>query len=276
MESKTSNVELIDKFIENEHKSKRFTILSVGLFMLMALLVLFFAFKLNSTTKKLGLTEAQLKIANDSLFAMNNQLMADTSSKDRTSREYAHQYDSLKEAFEMLAQLFNKSQADQFNNDTAAAKEQLNKISNELFNTRSKKSVDLIKDVVLRPQDLKKVNNDPLVFIQYMPDFVNKVGRLVPVLQKYGFKVQPQQQITDFTFNPEVKYFYPEDSDKAKEILKLVNNSNPFFQDNPAVLTLLKTKAPYHQVEVWIGQYQANDERKYLYQVQKNLQQIKN
>ena len=276
MESKTSNVELIDKFIENEHKSKRFTILSVGLFMLMALLVLFFAFKLNSTTKKLGLTEAQLKIANDSLFAMNNQLMADTSSKDRTSREYAHQYDSLKEAFEMLAQLFNKSQADQFNNDTAAAKEQLNKISNELFNTRSKKSVDLIKDVVLRPQDLKKVNNDPLVFIQYMPDFVNKVGRLVPVLQKYGFKVQPQQQITDFTFNPEVKYFYPEDSDKAKEILKLVNNSNPFFQDHPAVLTPLKTKTPYHQVEVWIGQYQANDERKYLYQVQKNLQQIKN
>ena len=230
MESKTSNVELIDKFIENEHKSKRFTILSVGLFMLMALLVLFFAFKLNSTNKRLGLTEAQLKIANDSLFAMNNQLMADTSSKDRTSREYAHQYDSLKEAFEMLAQLFNKSQADQFNNDTAAAKEQLNKISNELFNTRSKKSVDLIKDVVLRPQDLKKVNNDPLVFIQYMPDFVNKVGRLVEVLQKYGFKVQPQQQITDFTFNPEVKYFYPEDEDKAKEILKLVNNSNPFFK----------------------------------------------
>ena len=276
MESKTSNVELIDKFIENEHKSKRFTILSVGLFMLMALLVLFFAFKLNSTNKRLGVTEAQLKIANDSLFAMNNQLMADTSSKDRTSREYAHQYDSLKEAFEMLAQLFNKSQADQFNNDTAAAKEQLNKISNELFNTRSKKSVELIKDVVLRPQDLKKVNTDPLVFIQYMPDFVNKVGRLVPVLQKYGFKVQPQQQINDFTFNPEVKYFYPEDEDKAKEILKLVNNSNPFFQDHPAVLTLLKTKAPYHQVEVWIGQYQANDERKYLYQVQKNLQQIKN
>ena len=276
MESTTSNVELIDKFIENEHKSKRWTMLSVSLFTLLALLVLVLAYYLNTTQQQLDIAKSDLEKAYDSLFSLNSQLKADTSSKDRTSREYAHQYDSLKEAFDMLAQLFNKSQTEQFNNDSTAAKEQLNKISNELFSTRSKKSVDIIKDVVLNPQDLKKVNNDLLVFIQYMPDFVNKVGRLVPVLQKYDFKVQPQQPVTDFTFNPEVKYFYPEDENKARKILELVNNSNPFFKEHPAVLTQLKTKAPYHQVEVWIGQYQANDARKYLLRIQKNTEQLKN
>ena len=72
MESTTSNVELIDKFIENEHKSKRWTMLSVSLFTLLALLVLVLAYYLNTTQQQLNIAQSDLEKAYDSLFSLNS------------------------------------------------------------------------------------------------------------------------------------------------------------------------------------------------------------
>ncbi|HMC99805.1 MAG TPA: hypothetical protein VKH37_06625, partial [Ferruginibacter sp.] len=71
METTKSNVELIDNFIENERKSKTWTILIVTLFVLLAGLVLMFAYKLQRTTQKLDITRDSLRIA----YALKDSLV---------------------------------------------------------------------------------------------------------------------------------------------------------------------------------------------------------
>ena len=264
MENKTSNIELIDKFIENEHKSKVWTIVSVSLFLLMAALVLLFAFKLQKVNKKLDVAESDLEKAyakQDSLISILQQRAVST---DRNSDDLASKYDSLKQAYDVMALLFNKTQSDYYQNNSGKATEQLNKITAEVLPRPNIKLVENVKQSILDPQKLKTVTGDFLVFLQCMPGFEDRASKLLPLLKRKNYKAQPVQTINDFTFDSGVKYFYDDDKQSAYDIAAIINGSDPYFKDHPATVKKLNLKSSYHQIEVWVGQYEKQDAKQFL------------
>ncbi len=264
MDNKTSNIELIDKFIDNERRSKMWTIISVSLFLLMAALVLLFAFKLQSANKKLDVAESDLEKAyakQDSLISILQQRAIST---DRNSDNLASRYDSLKQAFDVMALLFNKSQTDYYKNNKAEANQQLDKLTAEVVPKQDAKLIQNVKQAILDPKKIEKTTGDFLVFLQCMPAFKDKAANLEPLLKSKKYRTQPVQVINDFTFDPGVKYFHDDDMQAANDIAAIVNSSDPYFKQHPAKAVKLSMKSSYHQIEVWIGAYQQQDAQQFL------------
>ena len=109
MDDGVKKIDMLDQFISNEKKSKRFTVISISALSLLGLLVFFFAFKLNETNEKhnrqLTSKNDSLNVANTTLDSLRNSLAQVNLSLERNSNNY----DSLKNAFDTLAFLFNNS-----------------------------------------------------------------------------------------------------------------------------------------------------------------------
>jgi len=94
MSTDHKNIDLLQRFIENEKNAKRWTIMSVSLFCLLAFAIIFLAGKLKKEQKeneslKLALAQATLIKAdstNEALASQNNKLASSNA-----------QYDSLQE-----------------------------------------------------------------------------------------------------------------------------------------------------------------------------------
>jgi|GEM_PF-1724100 len=261
MEKPNSNVELIDRFIDNERKSKAWTIFTVVLFSLMACLVLFFAVKLKSTNKQLDITKDSLEIAYDKQDSLIAILQAHTHSADRNADNCSVMYDSLKKDYDAMAQLFNKTQDLLYKNNTIQATENLRKISLDLKIDR--KVTEQVAKVVVEPKLTSKNSEDFLVFMQCMPGYEDKTDKVSQLLKR-SYKVQPKQVIKDFAFDPGVKYYKDDDAADAQKIAATINASDPFFKDHPMVAKKLTLKTSYHQVEVWIGIYKKQDPKQFL------------
>lgn len=252
MESKSSNIEIIDKFIENEHKSRLWTILSVSLFLLMAVLVLFLTRRLNKTASDRDKAYTQV----DSL---NSVLKANDTLLKKYNAEWERKCDSLQKALQLTTELFNKSQTQIYQDDTVAARANLVNITNQLFPHKDSKEMELIRNAVIQPQLLQKQKGDFLLFVQFMPEYGDQAAKTISLFKSKGYRLQPSQPIKNLSFNSVVKYFSDDDKADALKILSLVNNSDPFFSSHPATLEKLDIKSPYHQVEVWVGKYEETD-----------------
>ncbi len=261
METSKSNVELIDKFIDNERKSKAWTIFTVVLFSVMAGLVLFFAFKLRSTNKELDITKDSLQIAYDRQDSLISMLKVQSHSSDRNADNCSVMYDSLKKEYDVMALLFNKSQEQFFNHDTEKANAELNRISTEA--KTDPKVTERVTRTITQTKTIPKPVGDFLVFMQCMPGYEDKTEKISQLLRR-TYKVQPKQIIGDFTFNPGVKYYKDDDAASAEKIAAIINASDPFFKEHPAVAKKLDLKTSYHQVEVWIGEFQRQDPKQFL------------
>lgn len=261
METPNSNVELIEKFIDNERKSKAWTVFTVVLFSLMACMVLFFAVKLRSTNKQLDITKDSLEIAYDRQDSLIAVLQAHTHSADRNADNCSMMYDSLKKDYDAMAQLFNKTQDQLYKNNTAQAAEGLRKISQDL--KIDSKVTEQVAKVVVEPTLATKSSGDFLVFMQCMPGYEDKTDKAAQLLKRM-YKVQPKQVIRDFAFDPGVKYYKDDDANDAQKIAAAINGSDPFFKAHPITAKKLTLKTSYHQVEVWIGVYQKQDPKQFL------------
>jgi hypothetical protein len=260
METSNSNVELIDKFIDNERKSKAWTAFTVILFSLMACMVLFFAVKLRSTNKQLDITKDSLELAYDKQDSLISMLQVQTHSSDRNADNCSVMYDSLKRDYDAMAQLFNKTQDQLYKNNTAQATEGLRKISQDL--KIDSKVTEQVAKVVVEPK-LTTRSGDFLVFMQCMPGYEAKTDKISQLLKR-TYKVQPKQVIKDFAFDPGVKYYRDDDANDAAKISAAINASDPFFKDHPVTAKRLTLKTSYHQVEVWIGMYHKQDPKQFL------------
>ncbi len=232
MKDSTKNIELLDRFMANEKKSKWWTTINIGIFCLLGLSIFFLAYKLKKSNAELDKALAQLDKSNVSL-------QQDSISLTKTVTKTEGNYDSLKRVLDtVLMVLKNKN---------------LPVSSN-------------IKSVITpgRPQE----HRDPVytVFLQCMPGFEKLMPPLVKELKAEKYKVPKWEIVEKIAFDPAIKYFYEEDANEAKKIAGLINKSSEFFQKNPVKLQKVNLKSPKRQIEIWVGEYQRKDVQQLIQQ----------
>src|SRR5688572_29987891 len=67
MEDATKKIELLDRFMANEKKSKMWTTINIGIFCLLGLSIFFLAYELNKTNANYKVLNVQLEKTQDSL-----------------------------------------------------------------------------------------------------------------------------------------------------------------------------------------------------------------
>ena len=225
MKDATKNIELLDRFMANEKKSKLWTVINISIFCLLGLSIFFLAYELKKSNAELDKALAQLDKNNASL-------QQDSISLTKTVTKTEGNYDSLKKVLDtVLMVLKNKN---------------LPVSSN-------------IKNVITHERPAE--NRDPVytVFMQCMPGFERLMPPLVKDLKAKKYKVPKWEVVEQIAFDPAIKYFYEEDAGEAKKIAALINGSDAFFRKNPARVQKLNLKAPKRQIEIWVGEYQRKD-----------------
>ena len=267
MDDAVKKIELLDRFIANEKKSRRFTIIGISFFCLLGLLIFFFAYKWNEKTKefnsKLQSKNDSLKLVNNTLDSLGNSLAQMNVSLERNS----YNYDSLKNAFDTLAFLFNKSQPELSGSGWNNGNQSLDQLSKITFNNQDLNLSDTLKKSILTANKpgVKEVTTYR-IYIQCMPDF-NDLSEVVgKLLKRNKYLVPGIETIEKISFNPQVRYFHDEDLNEAKKIASLINRSDPYFKDFPIKILRPDIKSPLHQFEIWIGQYKQMQSNMYMQQ----------
>jgi len=239
MDDATKKIELLDRFMANEKKSKLWTTINIGIFCLLGLSIFFLAYKLNQSNAKYKIINEQLEKTQDSLAvalgkldSYNGSLRQDSISLTKTVTKTEGNYDSLKRVLDTVLMVLK-------NKDLPVSSNIKSVITNE------------------RPPE----HRDPVytVFMQCMPGFERLMPSLVKDLRAKKYKVPKWEIVEKITFDPAIKYFYEEDADEAKKISALINSSDEFFQKNPVKVQRVNLKAPKRQIEIWVGEYQRKD-----------------
>lgn len=279
MEKNIDKIDMLDRFVENERRSKMWTIISVVIFCLLGLLVFFLAYELNKSNakyaeqnEKLKATQKELDAALEKLAQRNESLQGDSVSLTNKIGNF----DSLKKAYDTLALLFNKSQSNFIDSGAAVADSRIKELYERTFSNHRVVASDNLKKSILKP-DRPHTEENPVytIYMQCMPGYEKLTESLVSRLKQKKYIVPGIETIQKFSFNPIVKYFYNEDKNEADRIASLINESDDYFKKNPVKIQQLNVKSPSHQIEVWIGQYQAKDFNKLIRQSSRLQQQIK-
>lgn len=241
MEDATKNIELLDKFMANERKSKLWTTINIGIFCLLGLSIFFLAYELNKSNAKYKVVNEQLKKTQDSLKIALGQLDNYNVSLKQDSISLTNRvgnYDSLKNLLDTVLVLLKAARTGGQSNLPIS---------------------ENIKNVITveRPP----AGKDPVytVFLQCMPGFEKLMPAMIKDLKERKYKVPRWEVVEKITFDPVIKYFYQDDADEAKEVAALINKSDPYFQKNPVKVQKLNLKSPQRQIEVWIGEYRRKD-----------------
>jgi len=267
MENTSKNIDMIDQFIANERKSKIWTIINIGFFCLMGILVFWLAWSLNKTNAKykniniqLGKTQDSLKYALTQLDAYNTTLKQDSFSLSTR----AGNYDSLKKVLDTVVLLYKESQANSIDKLTATADGHIN------FSDSPGESNNKGTSYIKPSQNIKNIIVDPVkiishqkpaytIYMHCMPGYERITSALSKQLVDKKYIIPGQEVIKGITFNPVVKYFNDDDAEEAKKIAALINSSGDFFSGTPAKVLKLDLKSPENQLEIWIGKFQQKD-----------------
>jgi hypothetical protein len=109
MENATKNIELLDKFMANEKKSRLWTTINIGIFCLLGLSIFFLAYQLNKSNAKYKVINEQLKKTQDSLAVALAQLDNYNGSLRQDSISLTKRvgnYDSIKSVLDTVVMLF--------------------------------------------------------------------------------------------------------------------------------------------------------------------------
>lgn len=275
MDQTEKKIDLIDQFIANEKKAKTWTIISVGLFIAMGILILVFGQKLNKKEKQLQDKVDELNIKNRDLDNLKKELIAanercDEENKkekgvNNTLQELAVRYDSTRKVNDTLALLLNTFEKINTPDNPATPGQKLEKLYTTTFpeqQTASKTIEQTVKQTNLQQIRTPK---KALLFIHCMPGYENKAAKVKALLERNQLKSEGIEIIRDFTFNPAVKYFRQDDQPAATKILDLLNNADLLAGDK-FFMQPVKLKAPPAQIEIWIGDYQKPDFDKLIQQ----------
>jgi hypothetical protein len=257
MEETVKNIELIDRFIENERRSKMWTTISVIIFCLLGGVVFYLAYAVNKSNAKykeqnvvLLATREKLDSTLKLLAIKNESLQGDSATLSNQVMIAEGRSDSLKKFCDTVTLLFKNSESYLFDGDSSFVNE----------------------DNLVLSDNLRKIIQNPEKWNIKEKQFYSISFKCMPGKEKIAFAVREKLEgkqfqgkkyaitgidtIEKFTFNPMVKYFKDEDEGMAKNIAEQINNSGiPFFKDNPIAIQKLSVEAPLSQVEIWIGRY---------------------
>jgi hypothetical protein len=241
MEDSTKNIELLDRFMANERKSKLWTIINIGIFCLLGISIFFLAYKLNQSNAQYKRINVELKKTKDSLNIALAQLNSNNESLKQDTFSLTKRvgnYDSLKNVLDTVLVLLKDAKKGGQSNLPIS---------------------DNIKNVITveRPPASK----DPVytVFLQCMPGFEKLMPSMVKELKERKYKVPGWEVVEKITFDPVIKYFNDEDAGEAKKLAAFINKSDEYFQKNPVKIQRINLKSPQRQIEIWVGEYRQKD-----------------
>ena len=246
MSSEIKNVDLLQKFIDNEKKAKTWTLMSVTLFCLLAFGVIYFAWKLKTAETTISAQEKQIQKLNEELTIAlasadsSNDVLA---SENKNLENRNDNYDSLQNItnslLKNLAELKKSNPAENVVSQNTAVIDKP---------TQAK-----IEKLIL-PANIEKIQEKEskyTVYIQFADGYKEQAIRLQRWWQNEYICPQPEL-ITNRSFAATINYFYPEDEAEARRIARFTEGRIGL----PVKVTTLKMKAPKKQLELWIGKYQ--------------------
>lgn len=249
----SKNIDLLQKFIENEKKAKLWTILTVILFCLLAFGVIYLAWKLQDTQKNLSVAQKNILAQADSIKVLSKELDIALAKADSLNETLASEnesllnrkanYDSLQNITSSL--LINLSEIKKINPDIY--------IENQNTNVLDKPTQAKI-DRLITPANIEKMVEKVdkyTIYIQYGTDFGDEANNLRRGWQDAYICPKPEL-ITDRTFAAAVNYFHPEDEAEARKIAAAVEKKIGL----PIKVTEVNLKSQKKQLELWLGKYQ--------------------
>lgn len=259
------NVDLLQRFIDNEKKAKTWTLMSVTLFCLLAFGVVYLAWKLKSAETTITSQESKIRQLNESLTIALAQ--ADSANDALSSRNLKLEtnnvnYDSLQEITNTLliglAEIKKENPTEPVMNvDTMA-----------IDKTTQQKIEKLLTAVNIKK--IQEKENKYTIYIQYADGYEEQATKLRNWWQKEYICPKPEF-IAKRSFNSAVNYFYDEDEAEARKLAKLVEQK----MDLPVRVSFLKMKAPKKQLELWLGKYEPKTTEQIIrkYEINKALLQ---
>ena len=263
MEDSTKNIELIDRFMANEKKSKLWTTINIGIFCLLGMSIFFLAYELNKSNEKYKLINEQLEKTQDSLATALAKLDSYNGSLKQDSISLSKRvgnFDSLKNVLDTVVDLFKQSQAKIIDSGKMQTNARIDDIAQKAYEKKNIAVSDDIKQIIF-DKDQQTAGGTPVytLYLQCMPGFEELMPALAKDLRARKYKIPKWEVIKGVTFNPVIKYFDKSDQEEAKRLAAFINQSNDFFRKKPVQIQKLNLKSPQHQIEVWVGEYRQND-----------------
>jgi uncharacterized protein YoxC len=183
--------DLLEKFIQNEKKSKFWALLSAVAFTLVAVTVVYVAKEVKGSSKNDD--GASLRQEVDRLNSDNASLRQQADKLSRDYNECSNNYNTVNQQFETL-------------------------------NTKLKECEGKLN----LPGQTGK-NNSISILIKYDSGVsVYTVEKLKNLLTQNGMAISFSTEMVHEKFKPEIKYFSPDDSKLAEYILAIINNPSNF------------------------------------------------
>ena len=204
MANDIKNIDLLQKFIENEKKAKLWTLMSVVLFCLLAFGVIYLAWKLAAAQKSISAqseTIIELNKKLETALAKADSLNEVLASENKSLENRKTNYDSLQNITSSL--LINLSEIKQTHPDIY--------IENQNANVLDKPTQAKI-DVLLKPTNIEKMvekEGKYTIYIQHSADF-EQDAKTLRRWWATDYVCPKPELITDRSFAASVKYFHPD------------------------------------------------------------------
>lgn len=263
MENTDKNIELIDRFIANEKKSRLWTIISVSLFLIMAALVLVFSKQLAQTKYKLSESEQNLKETNERLNFLNDSIQSAKDSVDMVNiglelntDKNAYRIDSLENVNDTLTVLLNTTQQEFIQNNPEGAAGKINDLFQQSFPGVNKNISDNVRESIIKTNVIQQKTKPFAISVLYMKDYSDLSSKIGKLLGSKNLKVDRLEPVSGTTFNPTVKYFDDDTRIIAEKITRMLNEAYGSELKQPFASQFIKLKSPANHLEIWIGQYE--------------------
>ena len=252
--------DIIDTYIDNYHKGKRWNFLWIVVFCIMAAGLVYFAAK----NKKLADENKLLKafITADSAWKATEASLHN-SAKTIEQLKYDYNLTTLRNDKLILE---NTKASNEAQNKPTAWIDTAIKSLNKKVTAMKKMGADASTTGTPSSTWPTATTKQSIIYIQYMPGFEKEKDEIISSLQgKYN--VQKPELIESISFNPQVKYFNKEDAAVANEIAQKVSQAT--LQNITTQLVPLKVSSG--QIEIWMGKYK----RPSMEQINKRLKSTK-
>jgi hypothetical protein len=213
-----SEKDLLEYFIENESKQKKTTLIVAVLFSLFAITIIALGVYAHNQKEKIKLQNGEILDLKGAI-ALQDSLLKLTKSKTKYFK------DSISSARDF--------------------KEYRDSVSGERYNNNLPKPVDTSYTTSYPDKEVKYI-----IYIQHMKGLHPEAQKIRAFLKTKKYNIPEIELIKREKFTSSVRYFYPDDKEKAAEIATLAEKVSRIKYE----VEYTKSRAPKNQIEIWIGE----------------------
>lgn len=263
MEDPIKKIQLLDNFINYEKRSRRWTVISVIVFCVLGCAVFILSYSLNSSNAKYKNLNAELEKAYIDLDEAYYQLDIEAT-KDSASLARDNEKDDslIQENGSLKILLKGTLQEREYTAyELQAMKHRiLSKYRDSFPGKKIEEAGKIFQSVLTTKISTPQKEDKIVVYIEFMPDYKDQMSQVNRELIAKGFHIEDREMIPRISFDPVVRYFHAEDKPTAEKIVAYLNGiDGARLKKKFRTQSMEHLKAPLHQLEVWIGEYQKKD-----------------